>query len=61
MKKWLNLLNAGLYATTGGLWLINALRKDSVFNLFLALVWLTGAVIWIWRYRIERKESKKEK
>ena len=61
MKIWLNLLCAALYAATGILWIRNGLRDDSVFDIILALIWLVGAGIWIWRFRIERKESKKEK
>ena len=38
MKRFLNLICAVLYAATGILWIVNALRDDSVFDLFLALV-----------------------
>ena len=60
MKRFLNLICAVLYAATGILWIVNALRDDSVFDLFLALVWLIGAVIWVLRVHKERKESLKE-
>lgn len=60
MKRFLNLICAVLYAATGILWIVNALRDDSVFDLFLALVWLIGAVIWVLRFYKERKESPKE-
>lgn len=60
MKRFLNLICAVLYAATGILWIVNALRDDSVFDLFLALVWLIGAVIWVLRFYKERKESQKE-
>lgn len=61
MKKWLNLLNAALYAATGCLWIGNGLEDKSVFYVILGLIWLIGAVIWVVRYILERKESKKEK
>ena len=57
----MTLLCALLYGTTGILWIGNGLRRGSVYYVLLGLLWLSGAVIWILRYRKERKESKKEK
>ena len=59
MKR-LNLVNAALYGATGVLWVCNSMDKVSGFYLFLGLIWLLGAVIWIVRYCKERKDSKKE-
>ena len=55
-----NLLNAALYGATGVLWICNSMDNASGFYLFLGLIWLLGAVIWIVRYYKERKDSKKE-
>lgn len=60
MKKWLNMINAVLYGATGILWVFNSMEKQSGFYLFLGMVWLVGAVIWILRYHMERKDTKKE-
>ena len=59
MKR-LNLVNAMLYGATGVLWIWNSMDKVSGFYLFLGLIWLLGAVIWIVRDCKERKDSKKE-
>ena len=60
MKRYLNLLYAFLYGLTGAMWIINALWDDSIFDLFLAVVWLTGSVIWLVRFIKERNNSRKE-
>ena len=60
MKRYLNLLCAFLYGLTGAMWIFNALRDDSIFDLFLAVVWLTGGVIWLVRFIKERNNSRKE-
>ena len=59
MKR-LNLVNAALYGAAGVLWICNSLDNASGFYLFLGLIWLLGAVIWIVRDCEERKDSKKE-
>lgn len=61
MKRYLNLLNAILYSVCGVMWIYNGLRDDSVFDLILAVVWLTGGVIWLVRFFKEGNNSRKEK
>ena len=61
MKRYLNLLNAILYSVCGMMWIHHGLRDDSIFDLILAVVWLTGGVIWVVRFVKERKNSRKEK
>ncbi len=60
MKRYLNLLNAFLFSLCGVIWIYNGFRDDSVFDVFLAVVWLTGGVIWLVRFFKERN-SRKEK
>ena len=60
MKRYLNLLNAFLFSLCGVMWIYNGFRDDSVFDVFLAVVWLTGGVIWLVRFFKERN-SRKEK
>lgn len=60
MKRYLNLLNAFLFSLCGVIWIYNGFRDDSVFDIFLAVVWLTGGVIWLVRFFKERN-SRKEK
>ena len=60
MKRYLNLLNAFLFSLCGVMWIYNGFRDDSVFDIFLAVVWLTGGVIWLVRFFKERN-SRKEK
>ena len=59
MKRYLNLLNAFLFSLCGVIWIYNGFRDDSVFNIFLAVVWLTGGVIWLARF-IKERNSRKE-
>lgn len=61
MKRYLNLLCAVLYSLTGIIWIGNGLRDDSFFDIFLAVVWLAGGVIWLVRFFKERNNSRKEK
>ena len=60
MKRYLNLLNAILFGLCGGMWICNGLKDDSIFDLFLALVWLSGCVIWLVRFFKERNNSSEE-
>ena len=60
MKRYLNLLNTFLFGLTGVLWIFNGLRDDSVFDFFLGLVWITGAIIWLVRFIKEKDNSQKE-
>lgn len=60
MKRYLNLLNAFLFSLCGVMWIYNGFRDDSVFDILLAVVWLTGGVIWLVRFFKERN-SRKEK
>ena len=59
MKRYLNLLNAFLFSLCGVIWIYNGFRDDSVFNIFLAVVWLTGGVIWLARF-IKERNSREE-
>ena len=54
MKRYLNLLCAVLYSLTGVMWICNGLRDDSIFEIFLAVVWLAGGVIWLVRFFKEK-------
>ena len=60
MKLFLNLLNSILFSLAGILWLVNGIRDESIFDFFLALVWLSGGIIWLVRYFKEKNESEKE-
>ena len=60
MKRYLNLINAILFSLCGVIWICRAIRDDSIFYLFLALVWISGGVIWLVRFIKERNDSQKE-
>ena len=60
MKRYLNLLNSFLFGLTGVIWICNGLRDDIVFDFFLGLVWITGAIIWLVRFIKEKDNSQKE-
>ena len=57
MKLFLNLLNSILFSLAGILWLVNGIRDESIFDFFLALVWLSGGIIWLVRYFKEKNDS----
>lgn len=60
MKLLPNLLNSILFSLAGILWLVNGIRDKSIFDFFLALVWLSGGIIWLVRYFKEKNDSEKE-
>lgn len=60
MKRYLNLLNTFLFSLTGVMWICNGLQDDSIFDFFLGLVWIAGAVIWLVRFFKEKEDSQKE-
>ena len=60
MKLFLNLLNSILFSLAGILWLVNGIRDESIFDFFLALVWLSGGIIWLVRYFKEKNDLQKE-
>lgn len=60
MKRYLNLVNAFLFSLTGLIWFFNGMREERVFPFFLALVWLSGGVIWLVRFFKENNDSQKE-
>lgn len=60
MKLFPNLLNSILFSLAGILWLVNGIRDESIFDFFLALVWLSGGIIWLVRYFKEKNDLQKE-